>query len=109
MGRGAEDKRTGQVDQVGVVASQRGPEAPAGEADAEAAIARHGQRADPDHRAREGPVRAACASGRCRRDDQRLMATRHEMLRDPQGAMRHPVDIGREGFRDYRNPHVHQE
>jgi hypothetical protein len=36
------------------------------------------------------------------------MAARHEMLRDPQSAMRHPVDIGREEFRDYRNPHVHQ-
>jgi hypothetical protein len=106
--RGTEDERAGQVDQIGAVAGQRGPEAPAGQADAETAVAGHRHRADPDYRARERPVRAGRAGGRRRRDDQRLMAARHKMFRDPEGAVRHPVHIGREGLRDDHYPHVHQ-
>ena len=65
-------------------------------------------RAQPDCRARERAARAGRAASRGRGDDQRLVAAGHEMLRNAEGAVGYPVDVGRQGFGHDRYPHVHQ-
>jgi hypothetical protein len=37
-----------------------------------------------------------------------MVAAGHKMLGNAEGAVGHPVDVGREGFGDDRDPHVHQ-
>lgn len=38
-------------------------------------------------------------------DDKCLVAGSAQMLEDPQDRVRHTVDVGKEGFGDYCNPH----
>jgi hypothetical protein len=37
-----------------------------------------------------------------------MVAAIHEMLGYAEGAVGYPIDVGREGFGDDRDPHVHQ-
>ncbi len=100
----AEDERPGEVDEVGAVRGDGRGDPAAGQGDPYLRIAGQGQGGHPDDGAGGVGVRGRVGDGGG--DDERGVAPPDEVARGLQGAVRHTVDVGREGFGDDDDTHT---